>query len=146
MPTVATYLNFAGRTEEAFEFYRDVFGTEYVSEPVRYGAMPADDTSPELTDDQRELVMHVGLPILGGHLLMGTDVIEGLGDELTMGTNVSIMVMPDTKADADDLFAKLSDGGSHVVPMQDMFWGDYYGSCRDRFGVCWMIDVDGSQP
>lgn len=143
MPSVATYLNFPGQTEEAFEFYRSVFGTEYVGEPVRMGAVPADAGS--VPDEHRDKIMHVGLPILGGHVLMGTDVLEGMGGGLTMGTNVSIMLQPDTRDEADELFGRLSDGGTNITPMQDMFWGDYYGSCRDRFGVCWMIDVS-SEP
>lgn len=142
MAEVATYLNFDGNTEEAFEFYRQVFGTEYSGDgPSRYGDMPPDSESPQLSDEQKQQIMHVSLPILGGHVLMGTDVMTSFGQSLTMGDNASIMLMPDSRSEADELFAKLSDGGSHVTPMQDMFWGDYYGACRDRFGVCWMVDV-----
>ena len=147
MADVATYLNFDGCTEEAFEFYRTVFGTDYSGDgPARYGDMPSDPGSPELSEEQKQLIMHVGLPILGGHLLMGTDVISSFGQSVTMGDNVSIMLMPDDKAAADELFAELSEGGSNISPMQDMFWGDYYGHCRDRFGVCWMIDVPSEPP
>ncbi len=143
MASVATYLNFMGRTEEAFEFYKGVFGTEYVTPPMRMGDVPPSEGMAPLSDDEKSAVMHVGLPILGGHLLMGTDALESMGHTLTMGDNVSIMLQPDTREEADALFEKISDGGSDLMPMQDMFWGDYYGSCRDRFGVCWMIDVDG---
>lgn len=141
MAGVATYLDFSGQTEEAFEFYKSVFGTEYQGEPARYGDSPPSAEMPPLSDEAKNAIMHVGLPILGGHLLMGTDSLEELGSSLTMGNNASIMLMPDSKAEADELFAQLSDGGSNIEPMQDMFWGDYYGHCTDRFGVGWMIDV-----
>ena len=138
MATVATYLFFPGNTEEAFEFYKSVFGTDYVGEGVmRMGDAPPDPDHP-LTDEQQQQVMHVGLPILAGHMLMGTDNVE-----VKMGDNASIMLNPDTKEEADELFAKLSAGGSNVQPLADMFWGDYWGSCTDRFGVYWQIDVYG---
>jgi PhnB protein len=143
MATVSTYLNFMGRTEEAFEFYRSVFGTEYSGDLMRMGDVPPQPDMPELSDADKRAVMHVALPILGGHLLMGTDMLESMGHALAEGNNVSIMLQPDSKADADDLFAKLSAGGTEVMPMDDMFWGDYFGSFCDRFGIRWMIDVSG---
>ena len=143
MAAVSTYLNFAGRTEEAFEFYKSVFGTEYMGELMRMGDMPEQPDMPELSDADKRAVMHVALPILGGHLLMGTDTLESMGQSVTEGNNVSIMLQPDTKEAADDLFAKLSAGGSAATPMEDVFWGDYFGTCTDRFGIQWMIDVGG---
>jgi len=137
MAGVATYVNLPGSTEEAFEFYRSVFGTEFSGEGImRFGDAPGSEDLPE---EQRRSVMHVGLPILGGHLLMGTKVPDA-----SMGDGISIMLMPDTKAEADELFAKLSEGGSNIQPPADMFWGDYWGQCTDRFGVTWQVDVDGS--
>ena len=139
MATVATYLNLPGTTEEAFEFYKSVFHTEFAGEGVmRMGDIPPSPEMPEMSDEEKHAVMHVGLPILGGHMLMGTDVPDS-----KHGDSVQIMLNPDTRAEADDLFAKLSDGGSNLLPMDDMFWGDYYGHFTDRFGVRWMIDVDG---
>ena len=138
MAGVATYLNLPGNTEEAFEFYKSVFGTEYAGEGImRFGDAPAAEGVPA---EMGEMVMHVGLPILGDHMLMGTDA-----PEVQTGNHVSIMLMPDTKEHADELFAKLSDGGSDLQAPQDMFWGDYWGQCTDRFGVHWQVDVDGSQ-
>ena len=138
MAGVATYLMLPGNTEEAFEFYKSVFGTEYAGEGImRYADAPGAE---EMTEEQGQAVMHVGLPILGDHLLMGTDMPDA-----QIGNHVNIMLMPDTRADADALFAKLSEGGSDIQPLDDMFWGDYWGQCTDKFGVVWQIDVDGSQ-
>lgn len=143
MASVATYLNFMGRTEEAFEFYRTVFGTDYLGPIMRMGEAPASPDMSPLSETDQQAVMHVALPTIGGHVLMGTDALESMGHSLTIGDNVSIMLQPDTRDAADTLFARLSDGGSDVMPMQDMFWGDYFGSCCDRFGVRWMVDVSG---
>ncbi|MDJ0767164.1 MAG: VOC family protein [Ilumatobacter sp.] len=138
MAGVATYLHLPGTTEEAFEFYKSVFGTEYNGDGImRFADAPAAEGVP---DEMGQMVMHVGLTILGDHLLMGSD-----SPEAQVGNHVSVMLMPDTKAEADELFAKLSDGGSDIQPPQDMFWGDYWGQCTDKFGVIWQIDVDGSQ-
>ncbi len=140
MSTVATYLNLPGTTEQAFEFYKTVFGTDYAGDGImRMGDIPSEPGAPEMPDDVKQHVMHVGLPILGGHMLMGTDVPGA-----TIGNGICIMLVPETRDAADELFAKLSDGGTVGQPMQDMFWGDYYGDLTDRFGVRWMIDVDGS--
>ncbi|MFV0259507.1 MAG: VOC family protein [Acidimicrobiales bacterium] len=140
MATVATYLNFMGTTGEAFEHYRTVFGTDYQGDIVRMGDVPTQPGEPEMTDAEKALVMHVALPITGGHVLMGTDAIESAGHVLNQGNNVSIMVMPDSRDEADRIFAGLADGASDVMPMQDMFWGDYFGSLCDRFGIRWMIN------
>ena len=134
---VATYLNLPGNTEEAFEFYKSVFGTEYEGNGImRYADAPAAEGVPE---DLGPMVMHVGMQILDGHLLMGTDTPDA-----SMGNHMSIMLMPDTREQADELFAKLSDGGSDLQPLQEMFWGDYWGQCTDKFGVAWQFDVFGS--
>lgn len=144
MTSVCTYLNFMGNTEEAFEFYKSVFGTEYAGNGLmRMGEIPPQPDMPEMTDADKQKVLHVSLPTFGDHMLMGTDLLESMGQTLVEGNNVSVMIVPDTRAAADELHAKLSDGATDVEPMADMFWGDYYGSCCDRFGVRWMIDVDG---
>ena len=139
MPNVATYLNFPRSTEEAFNFYKSVFKTEFYGPIMRFGPNGCGDQP--ISEADQNLVMHVGLPILGGHLLMGTDAPESLGQECTAGSNMYINLMPDTKAEADALFAALSEGGKVERPMQDMFWGDYFGSFADKFGIQWMINV-----
>jgi len=140
MAKVATYLNFAGQTEEAFGFYGRVFGTQPTRPPMRYGDLPAAADQPPLPEDVKPLILHLELPILGGHLLMGSDAVAGFGPPLVPGNTFSIMLQTDDRAQTDRLFAALSEGGTVSMPLQDMFWGDYYGMCTDRFGVQWMLD------
>ena len=140
MARTSTYLNFTRSTEEAFSFYKSVFGTEFVNGISRMGDVPVQEGRPELSGADKQLVMNVQLPILGGHLLMGTDAPESMGFQLNQGNNISICLDPDTRAEADRLFAALSAGGTVEMPLQEMFWGDYFGSCTDRFGVQWMIN------
>jgi PhnB protein len=140
MARVSTYLNFPGNTEAAFEFYRKVFGGDYVGPIARFSDIPPHDGAPPLPEADKNLVMHVELPILGGHVLMGTDAPESMGFNVNFGNNVYINLEPDTKADTERLFAALSDGGKVEMPLQDMFWGGYFGSCKDKFGVKWMFN------
>lgn len=141
MASVCTYLNFRRETEAAFEFYRSVFGTEYSGPIVRLGTAPRQEGQPPLSDEEKNLVMNIALPITGGHILMGTDVPESMGFTLVNGNSVHIMVQPDNRAEADRLFRALSKDGSVEVELQEMFWGDYYGEFTDKFGVQWMIDT-----
>jgi PhnB protein len=140
MARTSTYLNFARSTEEAFNFYKSVFGTEFVGEIARFGDVPPQEGQPPMRDEDKQLVMNVQLPILGGHLLMGTDAPDSMGFQLNQGNNVYICLDPDTRAEADALFAALSDGGNVEMSLQEMFWGDYFGSLVDKFGVNWMIN------
>jgi PhnB protein len=136
----STYLNFARETEAAFTFYKAVFGTEFVNGIMRHRDVPLPEGQPGPSDADRDLVINVQLPITGGHLLMGTDAPESMGFTLRQGNNVSICLQPDTRAEADRLYAALADGGSSDMPLQDMFWGDYFGSLVDKFGIHWMIN------
>ena len=140
MSRVSTYLNFMGNTEEAFMFYKSVFGTEFISPINRMGDVPYDPGAPMLTDAEKNMVMHIELPILAGHVLMATDMIESMGHQLTTGNNSSINLEPDTREETDRLYAALSAGGSECSGMQDMFWGTYWGVCLDKFGVRWMFN------
>lgn len=139
MLQVNTYLNFAGNAEEAFNFYKSVFGTEFIGFS-RFKDVENLPGKEDMSEEELEGVMHVALPILGGHWLMGTDVPKFMLKDFQIGNNVSISLHPESKEQADELFAKLSAGGKVTMPMQDMFWGDYYGSFEDKFGVCWMIN------
>ena len=143
MATVSTYLNFNGNTEEAFTFYKDVFGTEFLGEVARMGDVPMGPGDSKPNEHDANLVMNVTLPIIGGHLLQGTDATESMGFTLNQGNNVYICIDPDSREDANRLFAALSDGGTVNMPMQDMFWGDYFGECVDKFGVQWMVNFSG---
>lgn len=140
MARTSTYLNFAGDTEAAFQFYREVFGTEFIGPIHRMSDIPPSPGMPELPEAERGLVMHVELPITGGHVIMGTDVLASMGHTLSPGNNVSINLEPDTRAEADRLFAALAAGGTIKMPMTDMFWGAYFGNLVDRFGVQWMVN------
>ena len=140
MARTSTYLNFERSTEEAFNFYKSVFGTEFVGGIARFGDIPAQEGQPAMSDADRQLVMNVQLPILGDHLLMGTDAPESMGFKLNQGNNVYICLDPDTRSEADTLFAALSAGGNVEQPLQEMFWGDYFGSLVDKFGVQWMVN------
>jgi PhnB protein len=140
MAKTGTYLNFNRNTEEVFNFYKSVFGGDFVDGKInRMGEMPRTEGMPPLAEEDKNLVMHVSLPITGGHMLMGTDAPESMGFKVIQGNNVYISLHPDTRAEADRLFGKLSAGGKVEQPMQDMFWGDYYGSFTDKYGIRWMI-------
>lgn len=140
MARVNTYLNFVRNTGEAFEFYKSVFKTDYAGPIMRFGDGPGCPDGPPMAEADKNLIMHVALPILGGHLLMGTDAPESMGFNLTKGDNVHISLEPDTRAEAERLFNELSKGGKVDMPLQDMFWGAYYGSFTDQFGIRWMVN------
>lgn len=140
MAKVSTYLNFPRCTEEAFTFYRSVFGTELVEGGfMRFGEIPSNAGMPPIPDEDKNLVMHCALPILGGHHLMGSDAPESMGLNVTQGNNVIINLETDTRIETERLFEALSEGGTVEQELQDMFWGDYYGSCSDKFGIRWMF-------
>ena len=140
MPRVSTYLNFSRSTEQAFLFYRTVFGGDFTGPVHRFSEMPAAPDQPPLAAADRNLVMHVELPILGGHVLMGTDAPESMGFALTQGNNVYVNLEPDTRAETERLFNALSVNGNIEIPLQDMFWGAYFGSLTDQFGIRWMFN------
>jgi PhnB protein len=130
-----TYLNFPGNTEEAFNFYKSVFGGEFTS-LVRFKDMKMEAVSIPAADQDK--IMHIGLPI-GKNTLMATDALESLGQKLVQGNNVYISLHPDSKAEADRIFTALSKDGKMEMPISDQAWGDYYGSFKDKFGVQWMV-------
>lgn len=140
MSRVSTYLNFPRSTEEAFNFYKSVFGGKFSGGINRMGEVPTQPGQPELSEADKKLVMHVALPILGGHMLMGTDAPESMGFTVTPGNNVFINLEPDTRAETERLFKGLSEGGKVGMALQEMFWGDYFGSCTDKYGVQWMFN------
>lgn len=141
MAKVSTYLNFSNKTEEAFNFYKSVFGGDFTGNGIsRFGDMPASPEMPPLSEEDKNLVMHVELPILGGHLLMGTDAPASMGFNVNFGDNVHISLEPDTRAETEKLFQALSAGGKITMELQDTFWGAYFGSCIDKYGVQWMVN------
>jgi PhnB protein len=145
MAKVSVYLNFKDQTEEAFGFYKQVFGNEFLDKGiVRFRDMPAQEGAPKMSEEDLNLVMHVALPLMGDFVLMGTDAPESMGFKLNQGNNAYINLELDTKGEADRLFNALAEGGVIEMPLQMMFWGDYFGSLRDRFGVNWMINCAGA--
>ncbi len=126
MARVSTYLNFPRTTEAAFTFYKSVFGTEFVGDVNRFSQVPPQEGGPQMTEADKNLIMHVALPILGGHVLMGTDAPETMGFTVKQGNNVYINLEPDTRTETERIFKALSEGGKIEMPLQEMFWGDYY--------------------
>lgn len=143
MARVSTYLNFPGKTEEAFTFYKSAFGTEFVGPIMRFGDMPAEAQAPGMSEAEKNMIMHIELPILGGHMLMGTDVPPSMGREVNVGNNTTISLEPDTTEEVDRLYAQLSQGSVECVTPMQMPWGAYWGVCLDRYGIRWMFTVNG---
>jgi len=140
MARTSTYLNFPRQTEEAFNFYKSIFGGDFNGGIHRFSEVPPQEGMPPLPEGDKNLVMHVELNITGGHALMGTDAPESMGFTVNMGNNVHISLEPDTKDETKRLFDVLSNGGKVTMELQDMFWGAYYGSCTDKYGVQWMVN------
>ncbi|MCE7063921.1 VOC family protein [Dyadobacter sp. CY326] len=137
MPKLNAYLNFDGKSEEAFNFYKSVFGGEF-SSIQRMSDMPGAE---QLAENERTRLMHIALPIGNGDVLMASDTVPSMGHQLTIGNNFYVSVFAESREEADRLFAGLSVGGEIEMPLADMFWGDYYGSFHDQFGIGWMINV-----
>lgn len=139
MSQINPYLNFNGNTEEAFNFYKSVFGGEFTA-LMRFGDTPGCEDMPEV---EKNGIMHVALPI-GSNVIMGTDVPKSM-EQVTFGTNSSICVSVDSRAEADRVFNGLAAGGEITMPLEDMFWGDYFGSFVDKFNVLWMISYNPNE-
>ncbi|HRE75698.1 MAG TPA: SRPBCC domain-containing protein [Flavobacteriales bacterium] len=137
---VSSYLNFDGKTEEAFHFYKSIFKTEFVKGIQRLGDFPPQEGQPPLAEEVKKMVLHVQLPITGGHILMGTDAPKEMGFTVTPGNNMHIHIEPESREEADRLFHALSEGGTVEIPIQDMFFGAYFGNFMDKYGINWMIN------
>ena len=135
--SLSTYLFFDGNCREAFEFYRSVFGGEF-SELQTFGEGPPDMNVPEAEQDR---IMHVSLPI-GSGVLMGSDSTSAFGPPPVQGTNFAISIAGDSREHCDEVLAGLSEGGTVKMPMQETFWGAYFGCWTDRFGIDWMINYE----
>lgn len=140
MKTVNPYLNFDGNTEEAFTFYRSVFGGEFLA-VVRFRDFG--DNAMGVPEKDLDRIAHIALPI-GTNVLMGTDALESLGQSLTVGNNFYITLEAETADEADGLFEELAAGGRTEMPLQRTEWAEKYGMCSDRFGVQWMVSYTGS--
>lgn len=142
MTKAYVYLNFTDQTEAAFLFYQSVFGTEFEGGIRRFGDMPPQEGMPPLPEEAKNLVLHVSLPIAEGYKIMGSDAPVQMGFTVQKGNNLYISLDVDSREEADRLFQGLSVNGKVEMPMSDMFWGAYWGSFTDQFGVKWMINHD----
>lgn len=140
MKTANPYLNFNGNTEEAFEFYRSVFGGDF-SAVVRFRDLN-DVTVPK---DDRDRIAHIALPLGQDNTLMGTDMLESLGQRLTIGNNFSITISAERAEEAATLFDALSEGGQVEMPLKETEWAERFGHCVDKFGIQWMIEFTGAK-
>ena len=141
MSRVNTYLNFPGNTEEAFNFYKDIFKSDFIS-VTRMKDMPRPEGSPALLESDANKIMNIQLPITNGHVLMATDALESLGHKVAVGNNVTISLDLDSKEEAERIYSKLlTNSPENSGPLAQMPWGAYWGSCQDQFGIRWMISA-----
>ncbi len=139
MATVSTYLNFDGTCEEAFAFYREVFGGDYVGPVQRIGEVPQPPGMPPLTEEEGERIMHVALETVAGHVIHGTDIVPSLGHVLTHGNAMSINLECDDIDQLRGIFDRLSEGAEATFGPEPMFWGDHFATIADRYGIRWML-------
>jgi PhnB protein len=136
MATLNPYLNFAGNTEEAFIFYRSVFGGDFTT-LQRFKDTPEAGRVPE---KEKDMLMHVSLPVGKGNSLMATDALDSMGHKLIVGNNIQLSLEAESKDEAEKLFKGLSAGGKVTMPLKDTFWGAYFGMLVDRFGIQWLVN------
>ena len=140
MATINAYLTFDGTCEEAFNFYKSVFGGDF---PMvgKFGDMPPQEGMPPISDEVKNRIMHMSLPISAETVLMGSDTIPGIHDH-QVGNNISLSINTDSREEADRVFNGLSAGGKVSMPLADTFWGAYFGMWTDKFGINWMVNYD----
>lgn len=145
MASVNVYLTFNGNCEEAFNFYRSVFGGEfqYVG---RFNEMPPQEGMPPMSEEAGKQIMHISLPIGEATVLMGSDTGGEWAKDYQQGNNFSLSVHADSRADAERFFSALSAGGQVTMPMADTFWNSYFGMLTDKFGIRWQISYDAPKP
>lgn len=142
---VTTYLNFPRKTEEAFVFYREVFNGCFIGKGLqRFGDIVMPEDMPPMSEADKKLIIHAELSIMGGHILMATDSPESMGFKMEHGNNMHINLEPDSREETERLFHALSAGGVVTMPLQDMFWGAYFASFTDRYGINWMLNYQQS--
>lgn len=144
MASLNPYLNFDGNTEEAFNFYKSVFGGEFAA-IMRISDMPPQPGAPALPENEKNRIMHISLPIGKGTVLMASDILPSMGHKLTVGNNFYISIDAESKDEADRIFNALSAGGKVEMPISDMFWGSYWGAFKDKFNIQWMVSFSNQQ-
>lgn len=144
MPTINPYLHFIDNSEEAFNFYKSVFGGEFLT-IMRFKDVP-EQPGMKIDDSEKDKVMHVALPV-GKNVLMASDSVDSMRTgPAPAGNNISLSVSTESDEEADKIFNALSAGGKVTMPMADAFWGSYFGMLKDKYGIHWMISHDKNQP
>ena len=138
MLMINPYLNFNGKTEEAFNFYKSIFGGEFTA-LQRYKDMPEGS---KLSLDEQEKIMHISLPVGRSTVLMATDALESMGQKLVEGNNFYLMIEAESKDQVYRLFYELSASGEVTMPLQVTFWGAFFGQFKDKYGIQWMVSYD----
>jgi PhnB protein len=145
MKAMNIYITYDGNCEEAFWFYRSVLGGEYASQ-MRFSELPPSEEMPPVPEEHQNRIMHMSLPITENHVLMGSDIAGEWAANYNYGTNFSVSLDTSSKEEADRIFSGLSVDGIVTMPMSDTFWGSYFGSFQDKFGINWMISYDANAP
>ena len=135
--TLSIYLNFDGNCRDAFEFYRSVFGSDYIH--ISTFSEGPDDMP--VSEEEKDRIMHVSLPI-GSSVLMGSDTSPSFSPPHQAGNNFSVSCHPESREETDRLFTAMSAGGTVTMPLSDQFWGSYFGACVDKFGIPWQFNHD----
>ena len=138
MATLNPYLNFKGNTEEAFNFYKSVFGGEFIT-LQRFKDTPE---SGRVSENEKDKIMHVSLEVSKGYILMGTDALESMGHKIHTGDNISLSLSAESEEEAIKIFNGLAEGGTIQMPLQKTFWGAFFGMLKDKFGIQWMVSYD----
>lgn len=138
MALINPYINFNGNAEEAFNFYKSVFGGEFAM-VMRFKDLP--NAGAPIAEHEADKIMHIALPI-GGNILMGNDVPEFMGRTNERENRSKISISAESREEADKLFNGLSAGGEVEMPIGDSPWGSYFGMFRDKYGIEWMVDYD----
>jgi len=141
MTTINPYLSFSGNCKEAFDFYQSIFGGDFTFVGT-FSDMPDNPEMPPMSDDAKSKIMHISLPIGNGSVLMGSDSLPGFGPELIFGSNFSVSINTSSKEETERLFSGLSNGGQIKMPLNETFWGAYFGMFVDKFGVHWMVNCE----
>lgn len=141
MATMNIYLHFEGNAEEAFNFYKSVFGGEFDAF-LRYREMCDDSAFGPVPEDEKEKIMHAALPIGKENVLMGNDTLKSMCNGINTGNNFSISISTQSREETERIFNGLSEGGKIMMPLAKTFWSEYFGVCGDKFGISWMVNFD----
>jgi PhnB protein len=141
MKSVNPYIYFNGSAEEAFNFYKSIFGGEFQA-VQRLSDMPDSPEMPPMPESEKKKIVHISLPIGKGNVLMASDVFAVFGQSKAEGNNVHLSLEADSKKEADQIFSALAAGGQITMPLANQFWGSYYGMLTDKFGIQWMMSFN----